>query len=143
MRTRVRVAVVAVTLGVALAAKTAFFQYLQAAGPLPAVPLTGPLQAFPQVLEPWHGSELPITDTRLLYGDDQLRRVYSHGNPKQQFQLWMVYSATGEDRGHHPEVCMRAAGMTENPRGRGTLSAAGHPQPIQQYLFGRPGTGEG
>ena len=143
MRTQSRVAVVAGTLGIALAAKTALFRHLEAAGPLPAVPLAKSLEAFPQVLGPWRGGDLPPADARLLYGDERLSRVYSHGNRKQGVRLWMVYSATGEDRGHHPEVCMRAAGMTENPRGRSVLPAAGHPQPIQQYLFGRPGEGEG
>jgi len=143
MPTRARIAVVAGTLGIALAAQTAFFGYLQAAGPLPAVPLAQPLQAFPRALEQWHGSETPLSDARLLYGDDRLSRVYSSGNHRQGCRLWMVYSATGEDRGHHPEVCMRAAGMSENPRGRGALSAAGHPQPIQQYLFAHAGEGGG
>jgi exosortase/archaeosortase family protein len=140
--TGLRVAVVAGTVGIALAAKTALFQHLQAAGPLPSVHLTSPLQAFPFGLERWTGQEA-VTDPRFVYGDDHLSRVYQPGDHSQAFYLWMVYSATGEDRGHHPEVCMRAAGMPEDPRGRKSLPAPGHSQPIQEYRFGRAGEGEG
>jgi len=137
-----RVAVVAGTLGIALATKTALFQHLQAAGPLPSVSLTKPLQCFPLSLERWTGLETPLTDPRFLYGDDHLSRVYQSGDRRQGFQLWMAYSAKGADRGHHPEVCMRAAGMPEDPRGRKSLPAPGHSQPIQEYRFVRAGEGE-
>jgi hypothetical protein len=141
MRMPTRVAVVLVILAVALGAKTALFAYLQAAGPLPSVPLAGPLQAFPLELQRWAGRDLPVTDPRVLYGDDHLCRLYCCGGRQQEFRLWMVYSAAGEDRGHHPEVCLRAAGMPEDPRGRATVPAEGHPQPIQQYRFGSAGGG--
>ena len=142
MRIEMRVAIVAGTLGIALAAKTALFEHLQAAGPLPSVPLAGPLQAFPLNMQRWIGLDIPVTDPRFLYGDDHLSRVYQSVDRRQAFQLWMVYSAAGEDRGHHPEVCLRAAGMPEDPRGRNILPAPGYPQPIQEYRFGRAGEGE-
>jgi hypothetical protein len=143
MRIGGRVIMVAVVLTVALAAKTALFGYLQSAGPLPTMTLGKPLVAFPRDFPQWAGRDLPITDPRTLIGDQRLSRVYFNREHKQQFRLWMVYSASGEDRGHHPEVCMRAAGIPEDPQGRAELSAAGDPQPIQQYRFGRTSDGEG
>jgi hypothetical protein len=142
MRIRGRVALLTAILGVALAAQFALFGYLQAAGPLPSVALVKPLADFPLEVDSCSGSNLPITDSRVLYGDECVNRGYRCGDRKQNFQLWMVYSALGEDRGHHPEVCMRAAGMPEDPEGRAVVSAEGHSRPIQQYRFGRVGDGE-
>jgi len=132
-----------VVLGIALAAKTALFGYLQAAGPLPSVPLSQPLAAFPTDLERWAGRDVPVSDPRIIYGDERLNRTYCGSDGQRPVWLWMVYSASGEDRGHHPEVCMRAAGMPEDPAGRAAVSAEGHPQAIQQYRFGRAGDGAG
>ncbi|MBN2577850.1 MAG: EpsI family protein [Pirellulales bacterium] len=139
MRIRTRVAILTGTLGVALAAKCALFGYLQAAGPLPAVPLLRPLQEFPTALGRWTSRDEPVTDPQLLDNDDRLSRVFFCRNHRQVFRVWMSYSGSGKDRGHNPEVCMRAGGMSENPRGRAAFSVAGHPEPIQQYLFGRQG----
>ncbi len=140
MRTGMRVAVVAGTLGIALVAKTALFRHLQAAGPLPAVSLAKPLEAFPHSLERWTGVD---ADPPVIYGDDHLSRVYQSGDCRQGLQLWMAYSAAGEDRWHVPEVCMFGAGTPEDPRGRKSLPAPGYPQPIQEYRFVRAGEGEG
>jgi hypothetical protein len=142
MSIRGRVALLVVILGVALAAQFALFGYLQAAGPLPSVALAKPLTAFPLQFDSYSGDNLPITDSRVLYGDEFVSRAYRCGDRKHDFWLWMVYSASGEDRGHHPEVCMHAAGMPEDPGGRAAVSAEGHSRPIQQYCFGRAGGGE-
>ncbi len=136
MTMTIRVAVVAMSLGLLLAAKTALFGYLQAAGPLRPVALVRPLATFPWELGPWRGRDL-ATNPRFLYGDDHLSRVYGRRDRQQTFQLWMAYSAVGEDRGHHPEVCMMAAGLAEDPAGRALVPAEGHAEPIQQFRFGR------
>jgi hypothetical protein len=51
----------------------------------------------------------------------------------------MVYSASGQDRGHHPEVCQKVAGRMENSAGSGTVQVEGEGAPVQQFLFGRHG----
>ena len=140
MRTGMRVAIVAGSLGLALVAKTALFRHLQAAGPLPTVPLAKQLKDFPRSVERWTGVD---ADPRVVYGDDHLSRVYQSGDCRQGLQLWMAYSAAGEDRWHVPEVCMFGAGSPEDPRGRKFLPAPGYPQPIQEYRFVRAGEGEG
>jgi hypothetical protein len=74
-----------------------------------------------------------------LFGDQYVRRVYHHKQRRQSVSLWIVYSRAGEDRGHHPEVCMRVAGLPEDPTERGTFDVPGHRVPVQQYRFGMPG----
>ena len=142
MRLSTRVAIVLGILGAALAAQAGLYWHVQAAGPLPQMPPAQPLQEFPLDLGEWHGREAAVTDLRALYGDDHLNRKYGRADRQQTLWLWMVYSATGEDRGHHPEVCMRVAGKPELPGGRRALMLPGHDEPVQQFQFGRAEEGE-
>jgi EpsI family protein len=126
-----------------LAAGTAghygLFGYLEAAGPLPVVELRRPLDELPRTLGPWQGQDRPIEDEALLYADAHLDRMYRHMPTGHTVQVWMAYSRTGEDRGHHPEICMAVAGKPEDPQARKTLPLPGKGAPIQRYRFGRPG----
>jgi uncharacterized protein DUF3485 len=114
-------------------------RHVTAAGPLPEVPLAQPLAELPRTLGDWQGVDRPIGDPKLQIGDERLSRTYVHKTRGQQISLWIVYSKEGEDRGHHPEVCMAVAGRAEDPTERAELPLAGHAAPIQQYRFGTPG----
>lgn len=117
----------------------AFEAHVEAPGPLSAVDLQRPLADLPLQLGEWEGSDRPITDTRTLYADQHLQRLYVHSKTRQMVLVWLAYSQLGEDRGHHPEVCMAVAGRPEDPTERSTFDAPGHAAPIQQYRFGSPG----
>lgn len=114
-------------------------QHVTAPGPLPQVALLKPLSDLPLQLGEWEGTDRPIEDQKLLYADQHLQRVYFHPERQQVVSVWLVYSKTGEDRGHHPEVCMAVAGKAEDPAQRAELPLPGHPAPAQQYRFGGQG----
>lgn len=114
----------------------AFVQYLEAAGPMPTIHLKHDLTEFPTQLSEWQGVDLPQKNEG--YGDDNLFRTYENPDTKQALTLWMVYSEVGEDRGHHPEVCLKVAGNREDTRVRNALPVEGHGSPIQQYRFVAP-----
>jgi hypothetical protein len=114
-------------------------RHVTAAGPLPEVPLTQPLATVPLELGDWRGVDRPIDDPILMIGDERLQRTYTHRRRGQQVSLWIVYSKEGEDRGHHPEVCMAVSGRPEDHSARAELSVPGHDAPVQQYRFGTPG----
>lgn len=119
--------------------QTLLERHVTAAGPLPELPLAQPLAMLPLTLGDWHGQDRPIDDPKLLIGDERLSRTYTHQARGQQVSLWIVYSKEGEDRGHHPEVCMAVAGRAEDTTERAELPVPGHPAPVQQYRFGAPG----
>jgi hypothetical protein len=128
-----------VLLGLGLAAQSALWWHLRAAGPLPDVSLERPLaEVMPVEIGPWSGVDAEISDLA-LYGDDHLKRVYTHQETGQQLVLWMAYSKDGKDRGHHPEICTQVAGMSEVRGGAGEVAcqAERHATPIQQFLYGR------
>lgn len=134
-----RLALLALFLGGAFAAQAALTQQLQSGGPLPAAALNAPLAQLPLQLEQWHGADIPVTDPKLMFGEERVWRQYVHATTKQPLVLWAVYSSIGEDRGHHPEICMQVAGKPEDKSARKTCEVPGHAAPVQQYLFGVPG----
>ncbi|HEY7326116.1 MAG TPA: exosortase/archaeosortase family protein [Gemmataceae bacterium] len=71
----------------------------------------------------WRGRDLPNLDefrSKLPYRADELvYRQYEGGSAGPNVFLYMVYSRQGEDRKHHPEVCIRdASGATEDHQSR-------------------------
>lgn len=114
-------------------------RYVTSPGPLAEVPLEKALAELPLQLGEWEGTDREITDQKLLYADQHLQRVYWHPGRRQMVSVWLVYSRKGEDRGHHPEVCMAVAGRPEDVAGRAELPLPGHPAPVQQYRFGTQG----
>jgi hypothetical protein len=117
----------------------AFESHVQAPGPLLVTELVKPLAELPLQLGDWKGSDRPITDEKTLYADQHLQRLYVNVRTQQSVLVWLAYSRDGEDRGHHPEVCMAVAGRPEDASERQTFPAPGHIAPIQQYRFGTPG----
>jgi hypothetical protein len=135
----VRTITVFLVLAAALAGQNCLQQYLAEAGAIPPLPLTKSLAELPWKLGKWRGEDLPIDDARQLYGDDYVQRTYWDTEGNQVLSIWIVYSRDGQDRGHHPEVCMGVAGKMEDVRVRQTVDVPGHEQPVQQYRFGQDG----
>jgi len=138
MKFATRSTVLILVLALGLAAFAGMRLHVGAAGPPPVTPLAKPLEEFPKTLGPWRGFDQEI-DPRYKYADRHLQRAYVLPSRSQSLTLWMVYSKTGEDRGHHPQVCMAVAGRPEDESARKTIDAPGHKAPIQQFRFGRPG----
>jgi exosortase len=139
IRLRARLALLILTLAGGWAGFETGRNWLEAAGPLPALPLARPLAELPLVVGPWRGDDDPLLDQRLLYADEHLQRTYRHVERSQALSIWLAFSREGADRGHHPEVCMRVAGKPEDLPARRELVVDGGGAPIQRYRFGRPG----
>jgi hypothetical protein len=98
----------------------------------------------------WHGTD---TDARELQAlretlsqaqlvpDQLLVRSYTTAQSPYPVALYMIHSRTGEDRKHHPEVCIRdVAGAPEDLKARATVYLdAGRKRPAQRFRF-RTGT---
>lgn len=92
--------------------------HLRQAGEMSFPTLQGPLQALPlAVTDPqtgqtvWQGTDVPATTDNLRQRlpfrvDDVLVRYYRHDSGVTA-RLYVVYSRAGEDRQHHPEICIR------------------------------------
>lgn len=139
MNFRNRVLLTLAVLALILCASWALENHVRGAADLNAVPLAAPLSELPLEVGPWRGVDRPIEDERLLYADAHVQRLYHDPQRNQALMLWIAYSSEGEDRGHHPEVCMAVAGQPEDPTGRAACRVPGHEAPVQQYRFGRPG----
>jgi hypothetical protein len=139
MRFAIRWIWLVLLLGGAMTGELLFKRHLDAAGPLPVVPLRQPLVELPLQLGDWQGVDRPVTDQDWLYADEHLQRTYINQKRRQALTLWLVYSQRGADRGHHPEVCMMVAGKPEDTQARRTCPLDGNGGPAQQYRFGRPG----
>jgi Protein of unknown function (DUF3485) len=111
-------------------------RHLEAAGELRAIALERALAELPVRIGGWVGRDVEVTDENQKFGDDYVQREYRLPNTRQGALVWIVYTADGEDRGHHPEICMAVAGKAENTAERRTLEVPGHEQPVQQYRFG-------
>jgi hypothetical protein len=122
---------------VATFAQVALQRHLAPAADLAPGTLAASLTTLPLQIEHWRGQDRPIQDERSLYADEHLQRGYYHVDGKQGALLWMAFSASGEDRGHHPEVCMAVAGNPEDVSARREIQSPGHAAPIQQYGYGR------
>lgn len=131
-----RVALIVVALGLATVVHVGMARHLESVGPLPEVPLAQPLAELPLEMDAWSGHEMPVTSENAMFGDDYIQRGYAHATTGQSLTAWLVYCADGEDRGHHPEVCMAVAGHPEDPSVRQTLELGDGGAPIQQYRFG-------
>ncbi len=126
---------VLVLLGSGVLGQFALRRHLAAAGEPAPQSLQKPLAELPLVLRDWHGQDQRIDPERVI-GDEVLRRSYRRDPGGTTADVWLVYSRKGEDRLHHPEVCMAVAGQVEDPAGREAVAVPGHAAPVQQYRFG-------
>jgi exosortase len=92
-----------------------------------SIPVVQPafLEQLPLNLGEWRGQGHPeaqqVAD-QSSYADASLTRAYvdARGNAA---ALYVVFSRTGRDRDHHPEICLRdAAGAVEIPAQRGEVA---------------------
>jgi len=111
-------------------------RHLEAAGELATIPLTLPMAELPLTIGGWVGHDVEVTDENQRFGEDYVQRIYQLPGTRQHALVWIVYAADGEDRGHHPEICMAVAGKREITDARTTLEIPGDEQPVQQYRFG-------
>jgi hypothetical protein len=103
--------------------------------PLPnSAQLQLPLAALPQQIGSWQGEDLPLSE-QVQYADEHVKRRYHDPERNQSLVLWAVYARDGEDRKHHPEVCMAVAGRQEERQARQTLQLAGPGAPAQQFQY--------
>lgn len=112
-------AATAALLAVGVAAQFALAAHLRSAGELSYPTLGGPLTSIPlDVTDPangqvlWKGHEFAEAAESIraklpFHADDLLVRGYGHVPTRVGVQLYMVHSQAGEDRKHHPEICIR------------------------------------
>ncbi|MCI0464607.1 MAG: EpsI family protein [Gemmataceae bacterium] len=99
----------------------------------------------PRVL--WEGKAHPqqqgVRDRLPFQADDMLMRLYRSDASPHPVELYLVHSRAGEDRKHHPEVCLRdVAGAPEDPSARQIVYLdAEQKRPAQRFRF-RTGTTE-
>ena len=134
-----RVICLLVVLCGAAAGQAAIARRLSADAPPRPGTLRAPLAALPLELGPWIGEDRPIDDDRWLYADEHLQRIYRHRHTGQTVWLWMAFSTTGVDRGHHPQVCMAVAGRPEDRSIDPAFEAFDAAPPLAQFRFGDDG----
>lgn len=112
------------------------------ARPLAEVPLSLGAAATPQTRGlRWEGAEHPQVEqlrSILPYvADDLLYRRYQAGPNGPMVELYMVYSKSGDDRKHHPEICIRdVAGAPEDASARRQIALGGDGQRnVQRFRF--------
>ena len=125
-------------LAAACAVQWSLWLHLEAPGQLQPVELLHPLAEFPLQLGAWRGVEREPDDDQKLYGDQYIQRYYIDAAREQSVALWLTYSAIGDDRNHHPEVCMVAAGKREDRAARQNCPVEGPGDPVEQYRFAGP-----
>lgn len=107
-----------VVLAVGVAGRFALTAHLRTAGELSYPAMTGSFESLPrEVIDPatgrpiWRGQDLTEARDSLraklpFQADDLLIRGYRNADGAFA-QLYMVHSRAGEDRKHHPEICIR------------------------------------
>lgn len=120
--------------------------YPQLGGTLGELPMTlshaqtGDHTSDPVSLRAWLGEDLSESATlsaKLPFADDLLLRRYVLEGKSTAVRLYAVYSRRGEDREHHPEICIRdVAGYPEDARAREMLYAdKERNRPVQRFRF--------
>jgi hypothetical protein len=112
---------------------------------LPQLPLNFPAsedKSSPAKYGAWFGNANPAADAIIraqlpFKPDDLLCRTYVKNDLSIGLNLYMVYSRKGEDRKHHPEICIRdVTGATEDLNARKILYVdAEGKRPIQRFRF--------
>ncbi|MGF1582514.1 MAG: exosortase/archaeosortase family protein [Gemmataceae bacterium] len=72
-----------------------------------------------------------------FHADDFLIRYYHESKTQSVLSLYLVHSRTGEDRKHHPEICIRdVLGAPEDVNARKRFYLGGNrEQPVQRFRF--------
>lgn len=115
--------------------------YPELTAPLAELPTEFGVAASPSNTEVWNGADhgdLKQLREHLPYkADDLLFRIYRFGKAGPQAQLYMVFSKTGEDRKHHPEICIRdVSGAPEELAARKQIAlTADGTRGVQRFRF--------
>jgi hypothetical protein len=152
----VRLMLVAGCLAAGLAAQLALERHLDAAAAGAYPELKRGLDDFPQAVanpalpEPspdnpwppatWYGEDRADREAlrqKLDFADALCARTYHPEHVGVAVTLYMVYSRAGEDRNHHPEICIReVAGAPEELDGRALVYLdAAQERPVQRFRF--------
>jgi hypothetical protein len=97
--------------------------------------------------EVWKGIDLPgLEELRAslpFHADDLVLRAYREWPAGPLVNLYLVHSRIGDDRRHHPEVCIReVTGAPEDLDARALVYLDGeHQRAVQRFRF-RTGTGQ-
>src|SRR5262249_49165843 len=89
----------------------------------------------------WQGAEAPgkadLQGQRKFDVEEMLWRSYQKRGTSLALNLYMVYTRDGEDRKHHPEICIRdVAGAPEDTKARELLYLdAEKTRPVQRMRF--------
>jgi hypothetical protein len=118
--------------------------YPELRAPLAQVPLEFPShgdKSSQHAAGGWIGKTNPheeaIRNQLPFVPDDLLSRTYFRTDSALNLNLYMVYSRQGDDRKHHPEVCIRdVAGAPEDVDARKILFLdADEKHPVQRFRF--------
>ncbi len=113
----------AVAIGLAAASSSLLTAHLAAGSEGVFVPLRAALETFPIDLALPDGTACkgqehpgrPDLMKQVPFADEVVYRYYTSASPGGVFLMYAAHSRTGEDRKHHPEVCLReAAGTPED-----------------------------
>lgn len=139
---------VAAALVVGLIGLTALFQWHIAAGGQGSYPpMTGTFAQVPEEFQAdqknllWRGEELDNlreeTRKKLPFDPDDLSyRGYQTSDGRITAYVYMVYSRSGDDRKHHPEVCIReVSGAPEDTKARLQVPLAAPDRMAQRFRF--------
>jgi len=135
---------------VALAAQWGLNWHLQAGGPLGYADIRTPISQVPLVLSAdgdaqesgcWRGKTNPheeiIRKQLPFVPEDLVSRTYVLDGSPLFVNLYLVYSRQGDDRKHHPEICIRdVAGAPEDVSARRILRLENdETRPVQRFRF--------
>jgi len=102
-------------------------------------------RGFPVSLGAWSGTEVTPDPATLPYytaADDRLNRGYVQKDEGGHVygphcMLWMVHFRDGRDRHHHPLVCYKVTGCSEETGRHQALPVGGAGEPVQRFCFTR------
>ena len=121
MKLITRFCIVAGVVAAGLAIQGLLYAHLYSAPQMQPGSLTKLLETFPKQLGGWQGQDMEI-DKASQYATEHFKRIYVKG--PHQLVLWMVFSDTGLDRKHFPEVCLSTHGHTEDLSGQKLIEIA-------------------
>ncbi len=115
---------------------------LQARARSEVFPSRLPLKQFPQQLNGWTGTDVPIDQDvlNILGPGDFLLRIYQNPQKAQYVDLFIAYfrSQRAGDTIHSPQHCLPGSGWAPVENKRITLSLPGHePFPANRYLIAK------
>jgi exosortase len=139
-----RLALACTVLTVTLACQSALWAHLHNGKLAEPPPMRQPLASVPVSLGEWSGQDIPpatlppLSRRYFEEADDRLNRAYflptSTGKPLEA-RLWAVHYRDGRDRNHHPYVCYKVAGLTEDASAFREVPVLDGGPPLRRFGF--------